>query len=72
MRRLQKRADGNFHENFVKSLAILAEACYNRNRKKEKKESETNQIKTKIWLQLEDIGGFCKAYRIEKGVTTNQ
>ena len=41
-------------------------------RKKEKKESETNQIKTKIWLQLEEIGGFCKAYRIEKGVTTNQ
>ena len=39
MRRLQKRADGNFHENFVKSLAILAEACYNRNKEKEKKES---------------------------------
>lgn len=72
MRRLQKRADGNFHENFVKSLAILAEACYNRKKEKEKKESETNQIETKIWLQLAEIGGFCKAYRMEKGVTTNQ
>ena len=45
MRRLQKRADGNFHENFVKSLAILAEACYNRNRKKEKKEAEEKAAK---------------------------
>ena len=57
MRRLQKRADGNFHENFVKSLAILAEACYNRNKEKEKKESETNQMETKIgyrWRKLED------------------
>ena len=72
MRGLQKRADGNFHENFVKSLEILAEACYNRNRKKEKKESETNQMETKIWLPLAEIGGFCKACRMEKGVTTNQ
>ena len=72
MRRLQKRADGNFHENFVKSLAIIAEDCYNRNKEKEKKESETNQIGIKVWLQLTEIGGFCKACRMEKGVTTNQ
>ncbi|MDY6145105.1 MAG: hypothetical protein SPI20_05310 [Ruminococcus callidus] len=56
----------------MKSLAILAEACYNRNKEKEKKESETNQMETKIWLPLAEIGGFCKACRMKKGVTTNQ
>lgn len=72
MRQLQKRAGGNFYENFVKSLAILPEACYNRKKEKEKKESETNQIRTKIWLKLAEIGKFCKACRMKKGVTTNQ
>lgn len=57
MRGLQKRADGNFHENFVKSLAILAEACYNRNRKKRKKNPKLTKWKRKFgyrWRKLED------------------
>ena len=29
-------------------------------------------METKIWLPLAEIGGFCKACRMEKGVTTNQ